>query len=663
MQNLSLDEIIGNIEQGICFEATYNQDFYIKIQEYVPFVCAAIHDGHRLRDELKEICLLSEQERLYEEDPFTGEFIQSMPITLIGGDSRYEYDLNRDEDNCIYDVAWGKKVWNRDLSKDEYQRSLQKHRNFYSVVRALLTKLEKDFKAAIVYDMHSYNYRRHSKSYLFNIGIENIDVKRYNSHISFWKKQLMGIKARRIQPEVSVNHIFYGRGQLLKLARKEFPNTLVLATEVKKVFMDEDTGEKYPLIVASLAKGIKNAIIKNTQYFINSVSNLNIKNTGKLLHGGLQPELLDLDKKLFSQLRGFEILSFVNPVNVEQEKKKFFKSKFKENPNFRYKPLTVDPFDFKSKMYQLNINALEDIHIRQIYIDIIKAYTDKVDLLHSLGTDKFLYNSLRYFGEPSQKDIANANFLLFAKELPQFLNEETLEIDEVIDAFEKEGEKYGFEFNLELVDNTPSDALVINSTKTAYIKRSARFTPTRLRNLLNHEIGVHMVTTMNANNQPLKFLSLGLPRNTYTQEGLAIMAELFSSSLSVTRLRELALRVLAVDSLAKGNDFKTTFKMLMEEYNEDPNTLYYLVSRVYRGGGFTKDYLYLRGFRKLMNLHSNGVKLDNLFLGKVTHSHLTILNELVDRGILNPPKFMSRAFENPEKIDPVLNYLIEGLKN
>lgn len=663
MQNLSLNEIVSNIEQGICFEATHNQDFYIKIQEYVPFVCAAIHDGHKLRDELKEICLLDEQERLFEEDPFTGEFIQSLPITLIGGDSRYEYDLNRDEDNCIYDVAWGKKVWNRDLTKEEYNRSLQKHRNFYTVVRALLSKLEKDFKSAIVYDIHSYNFKRHSKSYLFNIGIENIDVKRYNSHISFWKKQLLNIKARKLKPEVSVNHIFYGRGQLLKLARKEFPNTLVLATEVKKVFMNEDTGEKFPLIVASLAKGLKTAILNNTQYYINSLSSINIRKKGSLLHGGLQPELLKLDKSLYQQLKNFELLNFVNPVNVDQEKKKFFKSNFKENPRFRYKPLTLDPFAYKAKMYQSNVDDLEDVHIRQIYIDIIGAYTDKVDMLHALGKEKFLYSSLRYFGEPSEKDIANAKYLLYAKELPQFQNEETLGIDEVVDAFEKEGDKYGFQYNLEIMDNSASDALVINSKRTVYLKRTARFTPTRLRNLLNHEIGVHMVTTMNANNQPLKFLSLGLPRNTYTQEGLAIMAELFSSSLSVTRLRELALRVLAVDSLAKGNDFKTTFQMLMDEYKEEPNMLYYLVTRVYRGGGFTKDYLYLRGFRKLINMHWDGVKLDNLFLGKVTHSHLTILNELVDRGILNPPKYKSRAFENPSDIDPVLNYLIQGLKN
>ena len=662
MQNLKLSEIIANIEQGVCFEATHEHDFYIKIQEYVPYVCAAIHDGHRLRKELEDNCLLSEEERLFEEDPFTGEFIQSLPITLIGGDSRYEYDLNRDEDNCLYDIAWGKKVWKNDLTEEEKEKSLQKHRNFYAVARALIKKLESDFKAVIVYDIHSYNYKRHTTSYLFNIGVENIDVKRYNSQISYWKKKLLEIQGPKFTSEVSVNHIFYGRGQLLKLVKNEFSHTLVLATEVKKVFMNEDTGERYPLVVQSIAKGLKRAILSNSKHYINSFSNINIKKKSSLLYGGLHPELLDLDKKLFSQLRNFELLSLVNPINVERERSKFFKGGFRKNPSFKYRPLTMDPHLFKSKMYRLDVDSLEDVHIRQMYIDIIRAYADKVDMINSIGSEAFLYNSLRYFGEPSAVDISNAKFLLYTQELPQFLNEEPLPMSDVVHAFKAEGERYGFDFKVEVLDNIPSKALVINSKKTAYLKKGAEFTATELKSLIHHEVGVHMVTTMNAMEQPLKFLSLGLPRNTHTQEGLAILAEMLCGALTIKRLRELGLRVLAVQSLSSGNDFKHTFQMLLEEYKVDPTMLFYLVTRVYRGGGFTKDYLYLSGFSQILKMYKNGVKLDNLFLGKTTHSYLTILNEFVDRGILNPPAFKSHPFEQPEKEDPILDYLTTTLQ-
>ncbi len=662
MQKLSLEEIIANIEQGICFEASHEDAFFVKIQEYVPYVCTAIHAGTRFRKELEDICLLSAEERFYEEDPHTEQFIQSLPITLVGNDSRYEYDLNRSPEHAIYDEAWGKQVWKRPLTEEEKAVSLQKHANFYAVVRALVKKLEKDFGASVIYDIHSYNYKRHKTTYLFNIGIENIDVRRYNSQLSFWKRELLKIKVRRLQSDVSVNHIFFGRGYLLKLVQEEFNESLVLATEVKKIFMDEDTGVAFPLVIQSIAKGLKSAIINHAQHYINDMSSIDVKRKNTLLHGGLQPELLHLDKELYRLAKDFEVLGYVNPLNVEQEKKKFFRSKFIRNPEFRYKPLAIDPHVFKSLMYRLDVDSLEDVHIRQVYIDIIRSYTDKVDLLNTIGSENFLYNSLRYFGEPSAQDIANATFLLYTSELPQFENEALLDTNDVKAAFIAEGKRYGFAFKVQEVSHIPSDALVINSKKLLMLKKGARFTQTRLNALLNHEIGVHMVTTMNAQEQPLRFLSLGLPRNTYTQEGLAIMSELLSGCLSIGRLKELALRVLAVHSLTKGNDFRTTYEMLKDTYNVNEDKLYYLVTRVYRGGGFTKDYLYLKGFKAVLEMQAQDVKLDNLFLGKTSHSHLTILNEMVDRGILQQPRYRCEAFEHPTEMDPILKYLTNSLK-
>jgi hypothetical protein len=133
-------------------------------------------------------------------------------------------------------------------------------------------------------------------------------------------------------------------------------------------------------------------------------------------------------------------------------------------------------------------------------------------------------------------------------------------------------------------------------------------------------------------------------------------------NLTVSRFHVLGLRVLAVKSLTSGNDFKTTFRHLHEQYHPDPEKLFYLVARVYRGGGFTKDYLYLRGFRKVLQLMANGNNITNLFLGKTTHHYLTILNELVDRGILNPPKYKCKVFETPEKTDPILKYLTDSIR-
>ncbi len=663
MQKLQTKTAIQKIGNGEVFEALVNDSFYLKIDEYVPYVCAAIHDGHELREDLTYKCRLSDKERLYEEDPYTGDFISSLPITIIGKDSRYEYDLNRDPQSCVYETAWGKEVWTEEFNEKDIVISKSKHQAFYQVIDALIFKLENQFKEVVVYDIHSYNYKRHPESYFFNIGVENVDVKRFNKQISFWKNELSKIKLKKLTVDLSVNHIFYGRGYFLNYISENFKNTLVLATEVKKMFMNESDGTPFPLVINELCVGIKNAITNSSKYFSNTYSNINIKKKNTLLSQGLSPALQKFDKALYRKVKNFEVLSFVNPTNIEAEKKKFMKSNFRTNPEFKYRPLTIDPHKFKAEMFSLDIDSIDDIHFRQMYSDIISAYCDKVDLLKSLGTEKFLYNSLRYFGEPSKNDLANAQFLLYCDDYKINLEEKELDFDFVRRRFETATQKYGHQFKVELSNSIPSDALVINSKRKVILKKGAQFTATRLDALINHEVGVHVTTSINAANQPLKFLSLGLPKNTYTQEGLAIYAEFQCGGLTIERLKELGLRALAIESMVSGNDFKTTFTYLYETFNWNPNKLFYLVTRVYRGGGFTKDYLYLRGFRKILQMKERGVKLDNLFLGKTNHNYLGILNEMVDRKILNPPEFGVNILHDNVKSNEILKYLSNCIKS
>ncbi len=105
---MTIKEIINTIKSGKTFHAIAEDgSFTIKIDRYVPYVCTAIHNGSNLRHDLTNKIALDEYERWYEEDPHTADFITSMPITLVGNDSRFEYELNRKEP--IYEEAWGKK--------------------------------------------------------------------------------------------------------------------------------------------------------------------------------------------------------------------------------------------------------------------------------------------------------------------------------------------------------------------------------------------------------------------------------------------------------------------------------------------------------------------------------------------------------------------------
>ena len=179
--------------------------------------------------------------------------------------------------------------------------------------------------------------------------------------------------------------------------------------------------------------------------------------------------------------------------------------------------------------------------------------------------------------------------------------------------------------------------------------------------LAHHEVGIHMLTTENSIVQKLKILQLGLPLDTKTQEGLAILSEYLSGNLSVDRLKELALRVLTVRHMIKFNDFRETFNYLCEEFNLKSDKAFNLCTRIYRGGGFTKDYLYLRGFKEIYNMYKNdSSSINELLIGKTSIEYKSIISELISREILSKPKYIPISYKVPAKQDnPILEYLLK----
>ncbi|MFW6327121.1 MAG: flavohemoglobin expression-modulating QEGLA motif protein [Bacteroidota bacterium] len=659
-----IEGIIARIEAGKPFESMVGADsFYLKIEDFVPFICVAIHNGHNFRNSLESYCLLGERERWYEEDPLTGNFIRSMPVVFISNDSRYEYDLNRPVEECIYQEAWGKRIWKSELPKDEKEISYQKHVDFYRILDALLIRIEKQFGACIVYDIHSYNYKRYDREVpLFNIGTEKISKKKYGKYIRNWIKELSGIRLSQIQTEVAENDVFYGRGFLLEHVTREFSNTLVLATEIKKVYCNENSGEVYPLVVSELETSLKKAILNNAFTFLQSRTKLKIVKKHGLLSRELDPSILNIDRKLYQLVHTFEVLNYVNPVNIEYEKRKFFASRYMINPSFRYRQLSINPFDMKRKLYGIRVEDIKDISIQTLYKDTISAYGNKVEILANLGTHKFLYNCLRYYGEPRDSDLRDAEFFVHCPEIMDEKEELKYGSVEARRFFLEMAESYGFDFKIDISGRIASKALVINHKRKALINKFATFTESELRALMNHEIGVHAVTTMNSLMQPLKIFNIGLPLNDLTQEGLAILSEYLSGNFSLKRLKTLAKRAVAISFMLKGHDFQETFRMLMETYKMDRDSAFYLTTRTFRGGGFTKDYLYLRGFKKVLRFYNGGQNhLDNLLIGKTSLDYLDIINEMLERKMLIRPRFVTNSFNNPVEKNGTLDYLLKRL--
>lgn len=269
MLKLTEKECIEKIEAGEHFHAEVDGGFQVKIEKYSFYVCTAIHDGHNLRENLRDNCLLDESERLYEEDPYTGALIEDMPITLTGLDSRYEYDLNRGEETCVYETAWGKKVWKQPLTDEQKNESLEKHRRFYRVVVALAKKLLAIHGSCLFYDMHSYNYIRRDEpdTPAFNIGTEQLDKKRWGDVINCWNENLNKIEMPGTVMRSALDEVFYGRGNQATVMKPFAKNVLVLPTELKKNFMDETTGELHEAFFKELKERFCEKLQHNSLYF------------------------------------------------------------------------------------------------------------------------------------------------------------------------------------------------------------------------------------------------------------------------------------------------------------------------------------------------------------------------------------------------------------
>ena len=374
--------------------------------------------------------------------------------------------------------------------------------------------------------------------------------------------------------------------------------------------------------------------------------------------------LLDIDTRLDKLVKKIELLTYVNPINIESEKEKFFASKYLTNPVFHYPNIDFDKFNLHRELFSLPIEHIEDDRLRDLYEDVIYFYSGLIQCIETIGNGKkFYYNSLHSFGTPTEKDVENAKYILHYDAdydadhfKPKYSPEETESI------FKEFSGRYDFTYNIKYSTTMGAIAMVLNNTKTLVLNNKHTFSENEIGILTNHEIGVHMVTTMNGLLHPLKIFSHGFPNNVETQEGLAVFSEYMSGHLTIKRLRELAYRVIAVNSLAKGYSFSKTFRLLHNTHDLNREDAFHITVRAHRGGGFTKDYLYLSGLKKVFDYFQEGKDLSLLLTGKVSLEHVETIEYLIEKGYAVNAKYYTDSYLNNDNKSKTVDFILKNLK-
>jgi N-formylglutamate deformylase len=233
-------------------------------------VFTAVHAGHDLRPEVRDLMVLAEDTRYREEDPHTDRLAARIESGLVMHRSRFETDLNRPRNTSVYmdpDDCWGLDVWKDGrLPDDVAERSRQVHDAWYEELELRVAKLAAR-GPFVVYDLHSYNHRRNGPDNDpapqegnpdVNIGTGSLDREPWIPVVDAFTASLASevIPATGRRLDVRENVRFWGRNEG-RWVHRLFPDTAcVLALEFKKTFMDEWTGEVDEEHLAQLADAL-----------------------------------------------------------------------------------------------------------------------------------------------------------------------------------------------------------------------------------------------------------------------------------------------------------------------------------------------------------------------------------------------------------------------
>ena len=179
------------------------------------------------------------------------------------------------------------------------------------------------------------------------------------------------------------------------------------------------------------------------------------------------------------------------------------------------------------------------------------------------------------------------------------------------------------------------------------ISRRTHMSRRRLTALLNHEVGVHLLTYFNGSAQGLRLFRTGLAGYEGVQEGLAVFAEYLVGGMTTARLRLIAARVVACAAMLDGASFQEMFHTLVRDYGFSESDAFSLTLRLCRGGGLAKDAIYLRGLLEVLNHLRNGGTLDPFWMGKIAASHFVVMQELNARGLLRLPEIRPAFLSHP----------------
>ncbi|MEX0885242.1 MAG: tyrosine/phenylalanine carboxypeptidase domain-containing protein [Phycisphaeraceae bacterium] len=416
------------------------------------------------------------------------------------------------------------------------------------------------------------------------------------------------------------------------------PGCLHVGLAVSAIYRNPETGNRYPRLFHELRRQLHTALVESAHAFLRTRTNTQVHHPLSIGPRRLDRAGRHSDRGLARLGNAFDFLLEVSPCNKPQAWQAFEASNHEREPAFQYKPLAIDPALLKRHLYNLPIDDIDDPLVAGLLERRRTEMDRQLTMLADRNTPAFLPGSVQLYGRPDAGLLDLAHQLLAI--LPPADTEHTPQVSahRFLDRARAQIRAYrerdaGFHASAQLRDDVTT---LLVSQGSLLIARDYHMPAHRVDALVHHEVSTHLLTYFNGQRQPLRQLGAGLAGYESLQEGLAVLAEHLVAGLDAERLRTLAARVLAVASVPDGATFLDTFRLLRHEHHFDAEQAFILTMRAHRGGGFTKDMIYLKGLADLLAHLAAGGQLDPLYVGLISLEDLPALEALRRRDMIDP---------------------------
>lgn len=298
----------------------------------------------------------------------------------------------------------------------------------------------------------------------------------------------------------------------------------------------------------------------------------------------------------------------LTPLNLQEEKQRFFESNCQYNPQFQYRKLiTID------LLYQYG-------KAKPAYLEYAKSIVEKA------------------FHNRTEAEIRQVE----GKKITRKDAEKMIRIFLVANNLENE-------VQIKWIDNYISKASTFKNQLK--IRSALDFEANSFQAILYHEVGTHVLRRINYVQQPFynQKKKLGFSEYLVTEEGLASLHSLLAKKFKLDYYHALTYMMQAY---SQDHSFVETYHYLLT-YLLDPERTWNMTSKLKRGvyntaegGGFTKSYIYLEGeIRVWKYLIKTNFNLTDLYRGKIDVADVDRAKEM------NPhfdPQLPHFYIENPE---------------